>query len=154
MRLTPVVVIIIASSACSRTQKPPNVASNIVTAGHVDDYSEVGVYQQFKPQGFYVVHLPEGKLVALDTASTHLGCITGWLPKKTMFMDPCNGSRYDMQGINRTGQDPRPLERYRINLDGEQIVVDKTATFRYELGEWELPSSFIELAVAKGDGDR
>ena len=129
-------------------------AGTTVEVGPVEDYREVAVYEQFKRQGFYLVHLPEGKLVALDTASTHLGCITNWLPNHSVFKNPCNGSLYDILGINRIGQDPRPLEHYRIYLHGEQIVVDKTVRFRQELGEWESPSSFTDLLVVKGNDGR
>jgi Rieske Fe-S protein len=122
--------------------------------GRASDFLNVGVFQQFKSLGFYIVHLTDGKIVALDTASTHLGCITNWKPEEKMFENPCQGSLYDMRGINRTGVDPRPLERYRIYLDGEQIVVDKSSRFRHERGEWDAPASFINLDVAKGEKNR
>ena len=129
--------------ACDGSRAPDTE----VKIGHLGDYAEVGVYEEFKPQGFYIVHLSEDHLVAFDVHSTHLDCITNWLPPENKFENPCQSRvRYNMSGINIAGPDPRPLERYKISVDGEQFVVNKSVAFRYELNEWSSPDSFIDLA--------
>jgi len=119
----------------------------VTNVGMLSNYQETGVYQQYKrSQGFYIVHLPDKKIVALDVKSTHLGCITNWLPNEREFENPCQPSaHYNMQGVNISGPDPRPLERYKIFLDNQDVIVDKTKTFRSELGQWTSPESYIEL---------
>jgi Rieske Fe-S protein len=143
MRPIIILMLVVVMSACGQ---PQQAAKSETNAGTIADFAKVGAYEQFKSRGFYIVHLPEGKLVALDTASTHLGCITNWLADKQMFKNPCNGSLYDLNGINRTGVDPRPLERYRIYVHDGQVVVDKTVRFRSERDEWDSSRSFIKLS--------
>ena len=50
-----------------------------------------------------------------------------------------------MDGINFEGPAPRPLERYKISLEGEYIVVDKSKKFRQELGQWKFPGSSLSV---------
>jgi cytochrome b6-f complex iron-sulfur subunit len=51
-----------------------------------------------------------------------------------------------MNGINFEGPTPRPLERFAISKDSDgYVVVDMTRVYRYELGEWDSPDSFIAL---------
>ena len=114
-------------------------------AGAPDDY-DVGVDERWKQIfGVWMVK-QEGKLVALSNICTHLGCIPNWLPAERKFKCPCHGSGYYMNGINFEGPAPRPLERYKITMTPEgKIKVDKTKIYRYEMGQWDHPDSFIEV---------
>lgn len=112
-------------------------------AGFPTEY-ENGVDERWK-NGFGVWMVKqEGKLVALSNICTHLGCVPNWLPAELKFKCPCHGSGYYMSGINFEGPAPRPLERYKISLNSDgKIVVDKTKIFRYEMGQWDHPDSYI-----------
>lgn len=124
------------------TKEPPS----IFRAGRVTDYPEVGVYMQYKgSQGVWLARLAEGKLVAISTTCTHLGCIPNWLPGDQKFKCPCHGSGFDAKGMNFEGPAPRPLERHKIYFNGEFVVVDKSKKYRQELGQWSSPESFIEV---------
>ncbi len=123
------------------TREPPST----FRAGKLSDYPTPGVYEQFKPQNVWIVHLADGKLVALSTICTHLGCIPNWIAADQKFKCPCHGSGFYVDGVNFEGPAPRPLERLRITLEGEFVVVDKSAKFRQELKQWGLPGS--ELLV-------
>lgn len=123
------------------TKEPPST----FRAGRLSDFSEPGVYEQHKPNNVWIVHLPDGKLVALSTICTHLGCIPNWLSAESKFKCPCHGSGFYMNGVNFEGPAPRPLERLAIRLDGEFVVVDKSQIFRQELQQWGLEGS--EIAV-------
>jgi cytochrome b6-f complex iron-sulfur subunit len=60
------------------------------------------------------------------------------------FKCPCHGSGFTIDGINFEGPAPRPLERYAIHVNEDgQIEVDKSRTFRQELGQWNDPESFV-----------
>lgn len=114
-------------------------------AGYADEYEE-GVDERWK-NGFGVWILKEeGKLYAISTICTHLGCVPNWLPAELKFKCPCHGSGYYANGINFEGPAPRPLERFKIyyNTDGK-VVVDKTKLFRYEKGEWSHPDASITV---------
>lgn len=117
--------------------------------GRPADFSSVNtVFEQFKPQGIWIVNLQPGenRLIALSTTCTHLGCIPNWLSGDQKFKCPCHGSGYYITGVNFEGPTPRPLERYHISRDPEgYVVVDQTKVFRSELGEWDNPESFVPM---------
>lgn len=123
------------------TKEPPST----FRAGKLGDYPEPGVYLQHKPKGVWIVRLSTGQLVALSTICTHLGCIPNWLPTDQKFKCPCHGSGFYQDGVNFEGPAPRPLERYKIFLEGDVVMVDKSAKFRQELGQWDNANSFIQV---------
>jgi len=65
-----------------------------------------------------------GRLAAISTTCTHLGCIVGL--SDTGFACPCHGSRFDQDGTVTGGPAPRALPWYKVSLapNGE-IEVDK-----------------------------
>jgi cytochrome b6-f complex iron-sulfur subunit len=114
-------------------------------AGMPDEY-EKGVDERWKNVYGVWIYKNEGKLVAMSNICTHLGCVPTWLPAENKFKCPCHGSGYYPNGINFEGPAPRPLERFKVGLNAEgKIVIDKTKTFRYEKGEWELPGAYIDV---------
>ena len=102
------------------------------------------VNEDYKPQGIWIIR--EGdRLAALSTTCTHLGCVPNWMPNDRKFKCPCHGSGFAPNGVNFEGPAPRPLERFRIYLEEDSIVVDKSKKFQYELGQWNQPGSYVEL---------
>jgi cytochrome b6-f complex iron-sulfur subunit len=94
--------------------------------------------------GVWIVRTAEG-FYALIATCTHLGCSPNWLAAENKFKCPCHGSGFYQSGINFEGPAPRPLERARIVLsDDGQILVDKSAKFQFEKGEWDRPESFLK----------
>jgi cytochrome b6-f complex iron-sulfur subunit len=88
----------------------------------------------------------EGQLqiFALQAVCTHLGCTPIWLESEQKFKCPCHGSGFYKDGIHFEGPAPRPLERFGIAVaDDGQLEVDKSRTFRRELGEWQDGDSFV-----------
>ncbi len=115
-------------------------------AGRVSDFPEVGVYENFKVSlGVWIVHLSSGKLVAVSTICTHLGCIPNWLSNDSKFKCPCHGSGFTVDGINFEGPAPRPLERLKIYREGEFVMIDKSKIFRQELGQWDAAGASIDV---------
>jgi cytochrome b6-f complex iron-sulfur subunit len=117
--------------------------------GTMSNFANGGVYEDFKPNGIWMVNLSpnEQKLIALSTTCTHLGCIPAWLQGDQKFKCPCHGSGYYITGVNFEGPTPRPLERYAVYKDPDGwVMVDKSKVYRSELGEWDNPESFIPLA--------
>ncbi|MBI5415859.1 MAG: ubiquinol-cytochrome c reductase iron-sulfur subunit [Candidatus Omnitrophica bacterium] len=115
-------------------------------AGYPDEYETGKVSERFKDKyGAWIVRDP-GKIYALSTVCTHLGCTPNWLESDAKFKCPCHGSGFYKTGINFEGPAPRPLERFKIMLDDEgQIVIDKTKKFQQEKGEWSDPESYIAV---------
>lgn len=126
----------------------PNVLSeppSKVKVGLPGDFEEGKVTERFKDQNIWVVHY-KGKIYALSTTCTHLGCTPNWLEAAQKFKCPCHGSGFYITGVNFEGPAPRPLERWAISLgeDG-QLVVDKSKKFQRELGQWDNPESYFSV---------
>jgi cytochrome b6-f complex iron-sulfur subunit len=114
-------------------------------AGFPDNFEENKVTDRYKDQNSWIVK-HDGKLYALSTTCTHLGCTPNWLEREQKFKCPCHGSGFYITGINFEGPAPRPLERWAVSIgDDGQIVVDKSRKFQYERGEWTNPESYIKV---------
>jgi cytochrome b6-f complex iron-sulfur subunit len=119
--------------------------------GPPSDYPLGSVSTKWTPQfAVWVVHAMYGGrniIYALSSVCTHLGCTPNWLDAEQKFKCPCHGSGFYMTGINFEGPAPRPLERHAISVapDG-MLEVDKSRKFQQEMGQWEDPASFVEVA--------
>ncbi len=137
-----------ALSLEDRSMRTLPLESTTFTAGRISNYPETGVSRDFKANySVFLVRLPDDKLVALSAVDSHLGCIVNWLPDRQQFRDPCHGTRYAITGIIRIGPGPRPLERFKIYVDGDNVVVDTSVKFQQELGQWKLTDSYVDLAA-------
>lgn len=118
-------------------------------AGYPNEYIVGEVSEKWmKSQRVWIVRT-EKEIYALLGICTHLGCTPRWLGPENKFKCPCHGSGYTMDGINFEGPTPRPLERVKVALgDDGQIVVDKAIRYRYELGQWDEPQSYIKFSGA------
>jgi cytochrome b6-f complex iron-sulfur subunit len=116
-----------------------------VKVGMPDNFEEGKVSDKFKPDHVWVVRY-EGKIYALSTTCTHLGCTPNWLEREQKFKCPCHGSGFYITGINFEGPAPRPLERWGVSIgDDGQVVVDQSKKFQQERGEWDNPESYIKV---------
>lgn len=125
----------------------PNVLSEPPSkfkVGFPDQFEDGKVVERFKDQNAWIVK-HQGKIYALSTTCTHLGCTPNWLEAAQKFKCPCHGSGFFITGVNFEGPAPRPLERWAISIgeDG-QIVVDKSKKFQKELGQWDNPESYLK----------
>jgi cytochrome b6-f complex iron-sulfur subunit len=65
-----------------------------------------------------------GRLAAISTTCTHLGCIVG--VSETGFACPCHGSRFDQDGNVTGGPAPRALPWFKVSLaPNGDLEVDK-----------------------------
>lgn len=126
----------------------PNVLSeppSKVKVGDPRNFEEGKVTDNFKDRNMWVVRY-QGKIYALSTTCTHLGCTPNWLEADKKFKCPCHGSGFYITGVNFEGPAPRPLERWALSIgDDGQIVVDKSRKFQKELGQWDNPDSYIKV---------
>jgi cytochrome b6-f complex iron-sulfur subunit len=126
----------------------PNILtepSSQVKVGFPESYEDGKVVEVYKDRNIWIVRA-EGKIYALSTTCTHLGCTPNWLESAQKFKCPCHGSGFYISGINFEGPAPRPLERWAIAVgDDGQLVVDKSKKFQQERGEWSNPESFITV---------
>ena len=120
--------------------------ARVFKAGQRKDFSEIGVYNQFLlTEGTWVVRLPDRTLIALSASCPHDGCTTSRRPGEGNFKCPCCGSEFATAGTTISGPAQRALQRYKVKLENESIVVDRSLTFREEANEWSAPEASLRL---------
>lgn len=89
-----------------------------------EDFGEDGfvlVDVPSQPLPLYVYRQPDGVFSAVSTRCMHLGCQVE--PVAGHLVCPCHGSEYTNDGAVLRGPTRFPLERFRVELDGDFVVV-------------------------------
>lgn len=68
-----------------------------------------------------VVFRRNQELVAFSTVCTHLGCIVSYESEDEVFVCPCHGGEYDVEGNVLDGPPPKPLTRLQVKIAGGKI---------------------------------
>jgi menaquinol-cytochrome c reductase iron-sulfur subunit len=71
----------------------------------------------------WVVNQSDGRITAFSPACTHLGCLYRWQETARQFICPCHGSRFAIDGEVLAGPAERPLDRYEVRVEGNQVWV-------------------------------
>jgi Rieske Fe-S protein len=74
-----------------------------------------------------LVRTSSGDLRAFNATCTHLNCIVQYREDLGHIWCACHNGHFDLTGVNVQGPPPRPLERYDVNVRGDQIVVSRRA---------------------------
>ena len=76
----------------------------------------------------------QGYFYALSAVCTHLGCIVEWkstgIPghAEGVIACPCHGSVFNKTGDVIKGPAPRSLDRFKMYLEDDRVIVDMTET--------------------------
>ena len=128
-----------------RTLFEPNTVFKI---GYPSDFG-IGVDTKFQQQYRIWVDRTPDRIFVIYAKCTHLGCTPDWKPAENKFKCPCHGSGYDSEGINFEGPAPRPMDRARVELDPEGvIVVDVSHLYKWPKGqkrEFDDPGAFLQI---------
>jgi len=73
-----------------------------------------------------LIHDEEGNLKAFSLVCTHMACVVSWQPEKKIFYCPCHDGYFDAQGKVISGPPPAPLERWLVEVKGDQVLVRLT----------------------------
>lgn len=85
--------------------------------GWILNESEVSVY----------VLTDDGReYVAMSNTCTHLGCRVRWIGDQQQFFCPCHNAAFDKEGEVVSGPPPRPLDRYEVSVEDEQLYIKLT----------------------------
>ena len=109
-----------------------------------DRYGVVLVDDSWKLNHRFFVVRERDRVYALSARCAHLGCTINWFPDLRTFKCPCHGSEYRGNGVNFAGPAPRPLDRFRIelNVDGE-LVVDTSIVYGPE--RFQVDGAFVPV---------
>jgi cytochrome b6-f complex iron-sulfur subunit len=125
----------------------PNVSfepPQVFKTARKESFGPESVDETWKSSGVWISNT-EGRILAISTVCTHLGCTPNWLSGEKKFKCPCHGSGYYITGVNFEGPTPRPLERFAISVDPTDgmVVVDKTRKCQVEKGTCDAAMFYL-----------
>ena len=71
----------------------------------------------------YVLSEDGRDFVAMSKICTHLGCRVRWIKEQDQFFCPCYNGIYNKEGGVVAGPVPRPLDRFEIRLEDDQLLM-------------------------------
>ena len=122
-----------------------NAGGAKLTVGEISSFAKDT--STYVPAGRMFVVNSNDYLFALSQKCPHLGCHVPYCESSGRFECPCHGSIYDLAGEHIAGPAPRGMDRYKITLDGQKVVVDTSVL---EAGPARGSKRF--LTPAKGPG--
>mgnify|MGYP005726849635 CR=1 FL=1 len=60
---------------------------------------------------------------AMTNICPHLGCRVRWIDDQELFFCPCHNASFDKNGDVLDGPPPRPLDRYEVKKEDDQIFI-------------------------------
>ena len=108
---------------------PPEVvesaASSVVACKVPEIKPNEGKIFKFGSRPGLLVQAAPGEYRAFSAICTHLDCTVQYRPDEKMIWCACHNGRYDLTGKNISGPPPRPLEEFKVNVRGDEIVVSR-----------------------------
>lgn len=113
-----------------RFMTPPQVIESTESSVVAAKLSEVpinsGKIFKFGSKPGILVRTEAGELKACSAVCTHLECIVQYRPDIKHIWCACHDGHYSVDGKNIGGPPPRPLEEYKVNTRGDDIVVTRS----------------------------
>ncbi len=109
--------------------KPPiqaEVAVSSVKAGKVDAMEkDSGQIVKFGSKPVILIKTANDELRAFSATCTHLDCTVQYKKEMGLIWCACHNGKYDLNGRNVSGPPPRPLDEYRVTVQGGEIMISK-----------------------------
>lgn len=109
--------------------KPPKQAEvvvNSVKAGKIADFAnDSGSIIKFGNKPVILIRNPKGEFKAFSAVCTHLECTVQYRKDFGMIWCACHNGKYDLNGRNVSGPPPRPLDEFRVTVQGEEVSISK-----------------------------
>ena len=107
---------------------PESTVNSVTLAFSPDELaSNSGRIFKFGNRPGIVVKTQSGELRAYSAICTHLDCTVQYREDVNHIWCACHNGHYDLNGVNIAGPPPRPLDRFDVNVRGDQIVVSVRA---------------------------
>ena len=110
---------------------PPPVAestSRSVVAAKADELKRnTGKIFKFGSKPALLVRSADGEYHAFTAVCTHLNCTVQYRDDLHQIWCACHNGLYDLEGRNVSGPPPRPLEVFEVHVQGEDVVVTRSA---------------------------
>ena len=109
--------------------KPPSEAEaevSSVKAGKLSDIEkDSGTIVKFGSKPVILLRSTKGDLRAFSATCTHLDCTVQYRKDFGLIWCACHNGKYDVNGRNVSGPPPRPLDEYKVNVQGEEVFISK-----------------------------
>jgi cytochrome b6-f complex iron-sulfur subunit len=109
--------------------KPPEegeVEVSSVKAGKVGEMEkDSGKIVKFGSKPVILIRTASGDFKALSATCTHLDCTVQYKKELGLIWCACHNGKYDLEGRNVSGPPPRPLEEYRVIIQGDEISISR-----------------------------
>jgi Rieske Fe-S protein len=111
--------------------KPPkqgDVEVKSVKVGKLSDIErESGTIVRFGNKPVILIRTAEGELRAFAATCTHLDCTVQFRKDMGVIWCACHNGKYDLAGRVVGGPPPRPLDEYRVVVQGEEVIISSRA---------------------------
>jgi menaquinol-cytochrome c reductase iron-sulfur subunit len=114
-----------------RLGSAPKVELGLPTLFKIRVFREAGWISTDEQIAVYILTENGRDYIAMSNICTHLGCRVRWIPDKEQFFSPCHNGIFDKLGYVVSGPPPRPLDRYEVRVEDDQIYIGKL--FRVEV---------------------
>jgi cytochrome b6-f complex iron-sulfur subunit len=108
---------------------PPRRASGAVTSVTAARVGELvpnsGKIFAFGSKPALLIFTADGQYRSLTAVCTHLACTVRYEPETESIFCPCHNGRFDVAGNVIGGPPPAPLESYRVDIVGSEIIVSR-----------------------------
>ena len=109
--------------------KPPKQGEVEVTSVSAGKLSEIekdsGKIVKFGTKPVILIRTANNELRALSATCTHLDCTVQYRKEMGLIWCACHNGKYDLNGRNVSGPPPRPLDEYRVVVQGEEVLISK-----------------------------
>ncbi len=109
--------------------KPPQqgeVEVNSVKAGKLSEIEkDSGRIVRFGSRPVILLRTAGGELRAFSATCTHLDCTVQYRKDMGLIWCACHNGKYDLSGRNVSGPPPRPLQEYRVVVQGDDVFISK-----------------------------
>jgi menaquinol-cytochrome c reductase iron-sulfur subunit len=85
--------------------------------------TQTGWIENTEEVSVYVLTTDARTYIAMSNICTHLGCRVRWITDQDKFFCPCHNGEFDMEGDVISGPPPRPLDRYDVKVENDQLYV-------------------------------
>ena len=116
----------LSGTIISQTPKQAEVIVNSVKAGKIADFAnDSGSIIKFGNKPVILIRNPQGEFKAFSAVCTHLECTVQYKKDLGMIWCACHNGKYDLNGRNVSGPPPRPLDEFRVTVQGEEVSISK-----------------------------
>jgi len=114
-----------------RYMLPPLVGESLSRSAVAAKVNELkpnsGKIFKFGSKPALLVRTVDGEFKAYSAVCTHLSCTVQYREDLRQIWCACHNGLYDLTGRNISGPPPRPLESFQVHIQGEDVVVTRSA---------------------------